>query len=107
MVDAIDSVVFLDPASGVEIDKIPFVGTTVVAFEPGNAALLTWDKSLVLRWPIREKPATASIQIGPPQIIDQVDYTESDPGSRVPTGACWFSPIEAAGRSCSVVRVGG
>ena len=62
MVDAIDSLVFLDPARGVEIDKIPFAGTSVVAFEPGNAAVLTWDKSLVLRWPIRDEPATATIQ---------------------------------------------
>ena len=98
IVDAIDSLVFLDPASGVELDKIPFAGTTVVAFEPGNAAVLTWDRSTVLRWPIRDEPATATIQIGPPEIIDHVDYPEPTQPPEVPTGAFWSSLIEAAGR---------
>ena len=92
MVDAIDGLVFLDPASGVEIDKVPFAGTTVVAFEPPNAAVLTWDKSLVLRWPIREEPATATIHVGPPRIIGQVDYTEPDPGAGSPDGSVLVFP---------------
>ena len=92
MVDAIDGLVFLDSASGVQIDKIPFAGTTVVAFEPGNTAVLTWDRSRVLRWPIREDPTTATIHVGPSGIIDRVDYTEPDPAAGSPDGSVLVFP---------------
>ncbi len=96
MVDAIDSLVVLDPASGGEVDKIPFAGTTVVAFEPGNAAVLTWDQKLVLRWPIRDGPA-ATIHVGPPRIIGQVDYTEPDPATGSPDGSVLVFPNRSRG----------
>ncbi len=57
--------VFVDWATGREVASIPLPRTGVAGFDHG--ALLTSGPDGLLRWPMRDEPATGRLHVGPPQ----------------------------------------
>ncbi len=70
VVEALDSLVFVDWASGTEVASVPSPRTLFVAFEP-SGALLTNGPDGLFRWPVWTGTEPDVLGFGPPQSLHE------------------------------------
>ena len=67
LVNAGDSLAFVDPARGTEVGTLPLANTNALGFGQSGALLTNGEEGGLLRWPVQARPESNALIVGPPR----------------------------------------